>query len=133
MEELDSGAHSSYSLYYHLVWAPKYRRRVLEGKVGERAKQIIEETSANYGYKLDTLKVSPDHIHLLLSLPPRMSVAEAARTLKSITAKKLLEEFPELRRYLWNGTLWTRGYAVNSVGGLNLDVVRSYITTEQEP
>jgi putative transposase len=133
MEELDSGAHSSYSLYYHLVWAPKYRRRVLDGKVGERAKQIIEETSAKYGYELDTLKVSPDHIHLLLSLPPRMSVAEAARTLKSITARTLLREFPELKRHLWQGNLWTRGYAVTSVGGLNLDVVRNYITTEQEP
>jgi len=133
MEELDSGAHTSYSLFYHMVWAPKYRRKVLDGKVGERAKQIIMEASATYGYRIDTLKVSPDHIHLLVSLPPKMSIAEAARTLKSITAKTLLEEFPELKRHLWQGSLWTRGYAVNSVGGLNLDTVRQYIMTEQEP
>ena len=133
MEELDSAAHLSYSLYYHLVWAPKYRRKVLDGKVGERAKQIIEAISAKYGYKVDTLKVSPDHIHLLVSLPPRISVVEAVRTLKSITAKTLLEEFPELEKHLWQGSLWTRGYAVNSVGGLNLDTVRQYIMTEQEP
>jgi putative transposase len=133
MEELDSAAHSSYSLYYHLVWAPKYRRRVLDGKVGERAKQIIEAISAKYGYKVDTLKVSPDHIHLLVSLPPRISIVEAVRTLKSVTAKTLLEEFPELKKHLWQGSLWTRGYAVNSVGGLNLDTVRQYIMTEQEP
>ena len=104
----------------------------MEGKVGERAKQIVEEASAKYGYKIDTLKVSPDHIHLLLSLPPRISIVEAVRTLKSITAKKLLEEFPELKKHLWQGNLWTRGYAVNSVGRLNLDTVRHYITTEQE-
>lgn len=133
MEELDSGAHTSYSLFYHIVWAPKYRRRVLDGRVGERARQIIVETSAKYGYKIDTLKVSPDHIHVLLSLPPRMSVAEAVRTLKSLTARTLLEEFSELKKHLWQGSLWTRGYAVNSVGGLNLDTVRQYITTEQEP
>lgn len=96
---LDAGAHSSYSLFYHLVWAPKYRRRVLEGRVGKRVEQIIMEVSARYGYKVDTLKVSPDHIHLLISLPPPTSVAEAVRTLKSITAKTLLEEFPELRRH----------------------------------
>jgi putative transposase len=133
MGELDSAAHASYSLYYHLVWAPKYRRKVLDGKVGERAKQIIMEASARYGYKVDTLKVSPDHIHLLLSLPPRISIVEAVRTLKSITAKMLLEEYPELKRHLWQGSLWTRGYAVNSVGSLNLDTVRQYILTEQEP
>jgi len=133
MEELDSAAHSSYSLFYHLVWAPKYRRKVLDGKVGERAKQTIMEASAKYGYKVDTLKVSPDHIHLLVSLPPRISIVEAVRTLKSITAKTLLEEFPELKKHLWQGSLWTRGYAVNSVGGLNLATVRQYIMTEQEP
>jgi len=133
MEELDSAAHASYSLFYHLVWAPKYRRKVLDGKVGERAKQIIMEVSVKYGYKVDTLKVSPDHIHLLVSLPPRISIVEAVRTLKSITAKTLLEEFPELKKHLWQGSLWTRGYAVNSVGGLNLDTVRQYIMTEQEP
>jgi putative transposase len=133
MEERDSGAHASYSLFYHVVWAPKYRRRVLGGEVGERAKQVIAEASANYGYTIDTLKVSPDHIHLLVSLPPRISVVEAVRTLKSITAKTLLKEFPELRKHLWRGNLWTRGYAVNSVGGLNLDTVRQYIMTEQEP
>ena len=120
-------------MFYHLVWAPKYRRKVLDGKVGERAKQIIMEASVKYGYKVDTLKVSPDHIHLLVSLPPRISIVEAIRTLKSITAKTLLEEFPELKKHLWQGSLWTRGYAVNSVGGLNLDTVRQYIMTEQEP
>jgi len=133
MEELSSGAHTSYSLFYHLVWAPKYRHRILDGRVGERAKQIIEETSARYGYKVDTLKVSPDHIHLLISLPPRVSIAEAAGTLKSVTAKTLLKEFPELKKHLWQGNLWTRGYAVNSIGSLNLDTVREYIKTEQEP
>ena len=133
MEELDSGAHASYSLFYHLVWAPKYRRRVLDGKVGERAKQVIMEASARYGYEVDTLKVSSDHIHLLVSLPPRISIVEAVQTLKSITAKTLLEEFPELKKLLWQGSLWTRGYAVNSVGSLNLETVKQYIMTEQEP
>ena len=108
MEELDSGAHASYSLFYHIVWAPKYRRHVLDGKVGERAKQIIIETSAKYGYKVDTLKVSPDHIHLLVYLRPRISVVEAIRTLKSITAKTILKESPELNRYLWRGNMDTR-------------------------
>ncbi|MEM2905784.1 MAG: transposase [Candidatus Bathyarchaeia archaeon] len=56
MGGLDSGVHASYSLLYHLVWAPKYRRRVLEGKVGERVKQVIEEVSARYGCKVETLR-----------------------------------------------------------------------------
>jgi len=130
--EMDAGAHTVHNLYYHIVWVPKYRRRVLEGKVGERARQVIVEVAEKYGYYADELKVNPDHIHLLVRLEPKMALPDVVRTLKSLTARALFEEFPEIKRFLWNGSLWGNGYCVNTVGGLNLDAVRHYIREEQE-
>ena len=100
--------------------------------MGERAELVIRQAAEEYGYTIDVLKVSPDHIHVLLRLPPRQSIIDAVRTLKSITARTFFQEFPELRRHLWKGSLWADGYCVNTVGGLNLDAVRQYIQQEQE-
>ena len=130
--EMDSGAHTVHNLYYHIVWVPKYRRHVLEGKVGERAGQVIVEVAEKYGYGVDELKVKPDHIHLLVRLEPKNALPDVVRTLKSLTARALFLEFPEIKRFLWNGSLWASGYCVNTVGGLDLEAVRKYIREQQE-
>jgi len=130
--EMDAGAHTVHNLYYHVVWVPKYRQSVLQGEVGERAGQVIRRIAEEYGYGIDELKVSSDHIHVLLNLQPKQAIPDVVRTLKSITARTLFQEFPELRRHLWKGSLWADGYCVNTVGGLNLDAVRKYIREEQE-
>jgi putative transposase len=130
--EMEAGAHTVHNLYYHVVWVPKYRRSILQGKVGERAEQVIRRVADEYGYTLDELKVSPDHIHVLLKLQPKQAIPDVVRTLKSITARTLFQEFPDLKRHLWEGRLWAGGYCVNTVGGLNLDAVRKYIREEQQ-
>jgi putative transposase len=130
--EMDAGAHTVHNLYYHVVWVPKYRRSVLQGRVGERAEEIIRRVAGEYGYTLDELKVSPDHIHVLLKLQPKQAIPDVVRTLKSITARTLFQEFPDLKNHLWKGSLWAEGYCANTVGGLNLDAVRKYIREEQE-
>jgi putative transposase len=81
---------------------------------------------------VDELKVSPDHIHVLLKLQPKQAIPDVVRTLKSITARTLFQEFPELKSHLWKGSLWADGYCANTVGGLNLDAVKQYIREEQE-
>jgi putative transposase len=130
--EMDTGAHTVHNLYYHVVWAPKYRKNILQGRIGEKTREIILRVAGEHGYSVDELKVSPDHIHVLLKLQPKQAVPDVVRTLKSITARTLFTEFPELKKYLWEGTLWANGYCVNTVGGLNLDAVRHYIQQEQE-
>jgi putative transposase len=114
------------------VWIPKYRKNLLQGRVGERAREIILKVAEEHAYGVDELKVSSDHIHVLLRLEPKQAIPEVVRTLKSITARALFGEFPELKEYLWQGSLWAGGYCVNTVGGLNLDAVRRYIREEQE-
>lgn len=73
--EMNAGAHTVHNLYYHIVRIPKYRREVLQGKVGERAMQVIFEVAGKYGHGADELKVNPDHIHLLVKLEPKHAVA----------------------------------------------------------
>jgi len=129
---MDSGAHTVHNLYYHIVWVPEYRRHVLEGKVGERARQVIVEVAEKYGYVVDELKVKPDYVHLLVRLEPKNSLPDVVRALKSLSARTLFLEFAEVKGFLWNGSLWASGYCVNTVGGLDLDAVRHYIREEQE-
>jgi putative transposase len=130
---LETAAHVAYDVYYHIVWVPKYRRRVLGGDVGRTAERVIRDVCERYGYRIDTLGVHPDHVHLLVSIPPKNSIAEAVRTIKSITAKTLFEQHPEVKQHLWKGTLWATGYFAKSIGSLDRDAVRNYIMSEQEP
>ena len=98
---------------------------------GGRRSQYCEETFKLVAQEIDcvfdTLKVAVDHVHMLVMIPPKLSVADALRTLKGKTAHKMLKEFPELRQELPPGTFWARGYFARSIGTLNEDRVRDYI------
>ncbi|MBI3537669.1 MAG: IS200/IS605 family transposase [Chloroflexi bacterium] len=124
--------HAVYRLHYHFVWIPKYRVKVLKGAIAERAKEIFQETATHYEFEMDTLEVMADHVHLFLSAPPRYAPARIANILKSISAKKLFEEFPQIRKVLWHSKLWADGYYVGSSGDeVTADMIRRYIHYQQ--
>jgi putative transposase len=127
----DSGAHTKHSNFYHIVWIPKYRKNILAGKVGTRCDQLIRQLCNTKDCEVDKLVVRPNHIHLLVKIPPKYAVSAIVAELKSKSAIQLFEEFPHLRQYLWKQQLWARGFHSNTVGGLNLDEVRDYIESEQ--
>jgi putative transposase len=114
-------------------WIPKYRVSVLKGAVAERAKEIFREIAEQYEMRLDTLEVMPDHVHLFLSAPPRYAPAQVANTLKSISAKKIFAEFPQVKKVLWHGKFWADGYYVGSSGeDVTADMIRRYIKYQQD-
>jgi len=128
-----SGAHSRHNLKYHIIWIPKYRREVLVDKVAVRLKEILEEIAKTYGIKIIAQEVMPDHVHVLIEAPPKYSPATVVRMFKSISSKKLREEFFEqLKKHIWkDGVLWATGYYVASISdGATTDVVREYIKTQ---
>ena len=96
-----SGAHTTHRLRYHLVWIPKYRKRVLEGKIAARLEALLREGCALNDWYLHELSIQPDHVHLLLQTHPRQSVARVVQRLKGGTSKVLRSEFPELIEFLW--------------------------------
>ncbi len=125
--------HAVYRLNYHFVWIPKYRVKVLKGDIAERAKEIFQEIAEQYEFVMDTLEVMPDHVHVFLSAPPRYVPAQIANIMKSISAKKLFEEFPQIRKILWHSKLWADGYYVGSSGEeVTADMVRRYIKYQHD-
>ncbi|RLB28666.1 MAG: IS200/IS605 family transposase [Deltaproteobacteria bacterium] len=129
---LKSGAHTKYELQYHFVWCPKYRKILLKGNIANYMVKLVYEVAERYEYDILALAVMPDHIHLFASAPPHISPESLVRTIKSITARKLFARFPSIKRTLWGGALWERGYLVMSSGsGTTDEVIRRYIKEQR--
>ena len=126
--EYHKGAHTVHQNWYHIVWIPKYRRKVLTVKLAKRLEEIFLGICQLYGYRIDTLAIEVDHLHLYISIPPRVAVSEAIGILKSLSAKQLFAEFPHLRQDLRKGQLWGRGYFVTTVNDVRTaPMVRRYL------
>jgi len=120
--------HAVYELKYHLVWIPKYRKKILNGEVTEYLKEVFEKISQEYEFEIDTIGIMEDHVHIFMGAPPRYSPADIVQTMKSITAREVFKKFPKLRKQLWAGELWSDGYFVRSVGDkVVAEVIRKYI------
>jgi len=121
-------SHAVYEAQYHLVWCPKYRKKILIGDIRHRVKQIFYEISIHFDFEIDRCEVAEDHVHILISFPPRYSVAKVVGILKSISASKVFEEFPRVKKKLWGGHFWEQGYFFRTVGEHVTDqVIRNYI------
>ena len=114
---------------YHIVWCVKYRRSVLSPKMQERLKTILLESQTPDIYLLRALEAMPDHVHVLVSIPPDKSVSQAIKYMKGVTSRVLRQEFPELESRL--PTLWTRGKFVATTGGVTLETLKKYIESQQ--
>jgi len=120
--------HAVFDIKYHLVWIPKYRRKILVGEVAEYTKEMLQQIADEYGFWVDTMEVMEDHVHVFVEVPPKYSPAEAVQILKSVSAREVFKKFRRLRRELWSGELWSDGYFVRSVGDkVTADVIRRYI------
>jgi REP-associated tyrosine transposase len=129
VERYAKNAGAVFSLKYHVVWCPKYRRAVLVKPVDRRLKELLREKADELGMTIHTLEVMPDHVHLFLESDPTLCVAEIVNRLKGFTSHALREEFPFLRSRL--PTLWSRSYYAGSVGSVSAAVVRKYIQDQK--
>jgi putative transposase len=118
-----------YSCKYHVVWCPKYRRKVLVNSVDMRLKEIIHQTAQEFRATVIELEVMPDHVHLLCEVDPQFGIHRLVRNLKGRSSRLLRQEFPWLRSRL--PTLWTNSYLVATVGGAPLVVIKQYIENQK--
>ena len=118
-----TGAHTKHRLMYHLVWIPKYRKRVLEGKIAHRLEELFKECAEINKWRIDELNIQPDHVHMLIQLRPNISVSKAVQYLKNGSSRIIREEFPELREFLWGDSFWADGYFDESAGRCNIEVI----------
>lgn len=119
-----------YDLGLHVVWCPKYRRRVLGGRVAERLDELIRQKADERGWEIVALEVMPDHVHLFVKHDPKASASYVANQFKGFTSRVLREEFGHLRSRL--PTLWSSSYFAASVGAVSAATVRRYIDTQWE-
>ncbi|MBO0766395.1 MAG: IS200/IS605 family transposase [Hyphomicrobiaceae bacterium] len=118
-----------FSLKYHLVWCPKYRRPVLTSPVDKRLKAILGEVAREHGMTIHAAEVMPDHVHLFVEADPTLCVAEIVNRFKGRTSRLLRQEFRHLRTRL--PTLWSRSYFAGTVGAVSEATVRRYIEAQK--
>jgi putative transposase len=127
--EYKSNLNVVYSCKYHVVWCPKYRRKVLVGNIASRLKEIIKQTVEEKQAELLELEVMPDHVHLLVEVDPQFGIHKLIKLVKGRSSRLLRQEFPALRKRL--PTLWTNSYFVSTVGGAPLAVIKQYIENQK--
>ena len=126
-----TGAHTKHRLLFHIVFVPKYRRKVLRHDLASRLKQLFWQGCQINDWGIHKLEILPDHVHLLVQLNPVDSVANVLQILKGGSSKVIREEFPELEEFLWGDSLWGDGYFAETVGRTTETAIKRYLENQQ--
>ena len=118
-----------YSCKYHVVWCPKYRRKVLVNGVDSRLKELITQICQKIQVEIIEMEIMPDHVHLLIEVDPQFGIHKAVKLIKGRTSRILRTEFPYLKTKL--PTLWTNSYFVSTVGGAPLSIIKQYVENQK--
>ena len=129
---MQKGAHTQYDLQIHVVWITKYRKKILIYKIAYRLKELLMQGCSAKGITIIRGNIQPEHVHLLLSIPPTLSVAQIMQYLKGRSSKKLQEEFPKLRKQFWGQHMWATGYFCRSVGQVTRQTIEEYIENQKD-
>jgi putative transposase len=125
-------AHSLYECKYHVVFCPKYRYQILQEAVAQYVyQQIYQLCGPKDGVEVLEVNVQPDHVHAVLSIPPKYAVSQFMGFLKGKLALRLFDHFPQLRKRYWGQHVWSRGYCVSSVG-LDEERIKKYVKWQNQ-
>lgn len=126
----NSLSHTRWSCQYHIVFIPKYRKKVMYGRVREDMREILRTFKYKKVEKIEGA-VCIDHVHICVSIPPKLSVSDFIGYLKGKSALMIHDKHPEMTNK-WNRELWARGYYVTTIGNMNEETVRKYIAEQEE-
>lgn len=125
-------SHSIHRLCYHVVFIPKYRRSILYGKVCQRLAELVYEAAKVNKWFVHEFEIKEDHVHIMIQIPPSISVAKMVMYLKGGTSRVIRQEFPELKEFLWGDSLWQDGYFAETNGRIDEKKLREYIRKQWE-
>lgn len=128
--DLDTNAHSVFSLHYHLILVVKYRRQVFTDEISKRAKEIFEYIAPTYKIELVEWNHDKDHVHVLFKGQPKTELSKFINAYKSTSSRLLKKEFPTIRQKLWKEMFWSRSFCLLSSGGVPIEVIRQYIENQ---
>jgi putative transposase len=130
-----TAAHSRYTIFYHLVFLPKYRQKVLTNlEIEKELKATIKKMAPFHDWVIREMETDKDHIHLLLSAPPRYSISKIVKLIKTWTQKRLFEKYPKkVKQYLWGGRFWAQGFYVSTVSDRTTkEEIKKYIKNQKK-
>lgn len=127
-------SHARYELWYHIAWSTKYRKRIFKSEeVKQEVEELLREIALQYDMEIDKIQVMSDHVHLTISVPPRIALSHAIQIIKSVSTRLLFKKYKFLKQYYWGGEIWIAGYFIRSVGpGLTKESINKYIEEQSE-
>lgn len=132
MSRFQKLAHVIWHCQFHIVFVPKYRYRVLEGEMGRFVYVRIMTHTQRLGCQVVELNVQPDHVHLLVKVPPKISISQLVGTVKGKVALQVFQKFPQLRtRRYWGNHFWAAGYCVDTVG-IDAEIIKKYVKYQED-
>jgi putative transposase len=132
MENYRKLSHSIYDIKYHIVWITKYRKPILKKDIGERLRELLRQICTSLDVQIIRGHVSKDHVHIMVSVPPYISVSKLVQSMKGRTSRKLMDEYKSLKRAFWGQHLWARGYFVASSGNVTDEIIMKYIEEQEK-
>jgi putative transposase len=126
-----TGAHTKHKLVYHIVIIPKYRKRILLGKVANRIRSLMYEVCEMNRWWIHEIEVKREHVHIMIQIKPTDKLSEVVRILKGGSSKKIQKEYPELEEFVWGGKFWSDGYFAETSGKLSEKRLREYIRQQR--
>ena len=132
MDKLDNNAHSVFLLYYHLIMVVKYRRKVIDDPISERAKEIFSYIAPRYGIVLEEWNHDVDHVHVMFRAQPKSEISKFINAYKSASSRLIKNEYPSIRSRLWKEAFWSQNFCHLTAGGAPIDVIRTYIESQGE-
>lgn len=128
--DLDTNAHSVFSLHYHLILVVKYRRQVFTDEISNRAKEIFKYIAPTYKIELIEWNHDKDHVHVLFKGQPKTELSKFINAYKSASSRLLKKEFPTIRQKIWKEMFWSRSFCLLSSGGAPIEIIRQYIENQ---
>ena len=130
MMKLDSNAHSVFLLRYHLILVVKYRRKVFDDAISERAREIFEYIAPKYHITLEEWNHDKDHVHILFKAHPNTEISKFINAYKSASSRLLKKEFPQIRQKLWKEYFWSQSFCLLTTGGATIEIIKKYIENQ---
>ena len=126
----NKGNHSVYCIQFHYIACIKYRKKILTDKISKRLKEINKSVADSFEIEIIEQETDKDHIHILFSSKPQIEISKFVNSLKSVSARLLFREFPEIKKGLWKNHLWSPSYFLATTGQVTLDILKKYVESQ---
>ena len=114
----------------HIVWIPKYRKRVLRGALANRIRALLQECADVNRWKIEELNIQPDHVHMVVQFRPNVSISKMVQLFKGKSSRRVRIEFPELEEFYWGNSFWGDGFFAETIGKVDLDTIKNYVKNQ---